>query len=910
MPPETPSLFPLSDEEKEARKRGAETPLMRQYWKIKDRHPGAILLFRMGDFYETFEDDAKIVADVLGITLTKRGNGAAEDTPLAGFPHHALDGHLPKLVQAGYRVAVCEQLEDPKFARKIVKRDVVEVVTPGVSFHESLIAPKHSLYLAAAAWGTGREAGRVGFSFLDATTGEFFVTEVPEGQFDDLLLTVAPAELLVEKGQRARVRGLRAGGFTLTPQEDWAFSYDFAYETLLRHFQTHSLKGFGVEDMRVGLVAAGAALYYLSETQKGRVPHVRRLQRYASEDYIVLDVQTRRNLELVASMQGGRDGSLIGILDETLTPMGARLLRQWLVRPLRHVDKIRQRLDAVEALTRSDRLRRSLREELRQVGDLERLAARVCTGRASPRDLVTLKLTLRQIPPVKLALAEETCETLAKVRDGLTPCADTVDRIAAALVDDPPAKLDAGGYIRKGFSEPLDDLREVARGGKQYLARLQAEESKRTGIPSLKVSYNKVFGYYLEVTNAHKDKVPASWVRKQTLVNAERYVTEELKQFEEKILTAEEKIAELESQLFAELRMAVAEAVEPVQRNARFLALLDVFASLAEAADRNGYVRPQVSDSGVLDIVDGRHPVVERALPAGEAFIPNSVTLDPAGEAGAQLLVITGPNMAGKSVVLRQTGLIVLLAQVGSFVPAARAEVGVVDKIFTRVGAQDNLAAGESTFLVEMHETANILNNATPRSLILLDEVGRGTSTFDGLSIAWAIVEHLHETPQVAARTLFATHYHELNALADRLPRVRNARIQVQEHDGKVVFLRKMVPGGADHSYGIEVAKMAGLPEAVLRRAREVLAHLEAHDVAEEIGVAAHAEPSGDGAMPTVRKPVATGIGAPKPALPDAAPPDPALVRLLDTLEGVEVDRLTPIEALLKLAELKRIAEG
>ncbi len=909
MPKETPTLFPLSKEQKKERRKKAATPLMRQYWTIKDRHPGALLLFRMGDFYETFEEDARIVSDVLGITLTKRSNGAAEDVPLAGFPHHALDQHLPKLVQAGYRVAVCEQLEDPKHARTVVKRDVVEVVTPGVSFRDVLLAPKQSHYLAAAAWGRERgDQGRVGFAFVDATTGEFFVTEVAEARFEELLLTVAPAELLVDKRQKDEAQRIRGAHFALTPQEDWVFGYDFAYETLLRHFQTHSLKGYGVEDLRLGLVAAGAALYYLGETQKGRVPHVRRIQRYAADDYIALDPQTKRNLELVSSMQGGREGSLVQILDRTLSPMGGRMLRAWLVRPLRAVEKITQRLDAVDALFTSARLRRTLRDELKHVGDLERLAAKVCTGRATPRDLVTLKLTLRQIPLLKQALEGEACETLAKIRDGLTLCTDLVDRIGAALTDEPPAKMDGGGYIRAGYSDELDELRTVASSGKETLARLQAEESKRTGIPSLKVGYNKVFGYYLEITNAHKDKVPDDYIRKQTLVNAERYITPALKQHEERILTAEERMVELESQLFAELRMEVAEAVEPVQRNARFLALLDVFCALAEVAEQHGYVRPEVDEGDALDIADGRHPVVEQALAAGEAFIPNSVRLDGTGEPGAQILLITGPNMAGKSVVLRQVGLIVLLAQVGSFVPAARARIGVVDKIFTRVGASDNLAAGESTFLVEMNETASILNNATPRSLILLDEVGRGTSTFDGLSIAWAIVEHLHERPEVAARTLFATHYHELNALAERLGRVRNARVQVQEHDGKVIFLRTLVPGGADHSYGIEVARMAGLPEAVIRRAKEVLGYLEAHNAAVEI-VPGEADASGDGALPAAKS-AAAYVAPPAPALPVAAPSDPVLIEVMDRIERLDPDRMTPIEALMALAEIKRLARG
>ena len=909
---------------KKDQKRQTQTPLMRQYWKIKDRHPGALLLFRMGDFYETFEDDAVVVADVLGITLTKRGNGAAEDTPLAGFPHHALDQHLPKLVQAGHRVAVCEQLEDPKYARKIVKRGVVEVVTPGVAFRDPLLDAKRSTYLAAVAWGEGKDKGTVGLAFADASTGEFYLTEAAEDRLGSLLQTVAPAEVVVDKRHADRLKeAMRAvqGGelpFAVTKEEDWVFGFDFATETLLRHFQTHSLKGFGVDGLTVGVTAAGAALYYLGETQKGRIPHVRRLQRYRAEDHIALDPATKRNLELVASMQGhGRDGSLVNVLDATLTPMGGRLLRQWLVRPLRDVGRITARLDAVDALFTSPRLRRALREELRHVGDLERLAGKVCTGRASPRDLVTLGATLRRVPPVQALLADETAGFLERLRGRLAPCAETVEAIAQTLADEPPAQTGSGGYIRAGVSDELDELREVAGSGKEYLTKLQAREAKRTGIPSLKVGYNKVFGYYLEVTNAHKDKAPEEWVRKQTLVNAERYVTPELKEYEEKILTAQEKTVEIEARLFEDLRHAVAEAVAPIQTNARALAALDVVASFAEVAERNGYVRPEVDGSAVLDITDGRHPVVEKALPAGEAFIPNSVRLaaptgeeaEVAGEAG-QILLITGPNMAGKSVVLRQTALVVLLAQVGCFVPAGRARIGVVDALFTRVGASDNLAAGESTFLVEMNETANILNNATARSLILLDEVGRGTSTFDGLSLAWAIVEHLHETAAVAARTLFATHYHELDALSERLARVRSYSVRVQEHEGRVVFLRTLVPGGADHSYGIEVARMAGLPAEVVARAKSVLRHLEAHDVAAEVGVRGASDAaSGDG-LPTVAR---AQVGAlPDPAaVPVAlAAPDPVATAVLDRLLDLEPDRMTPIEALMALAELKRTAEG
>ena len=911
VPAEQADFF-LTDEE---RRRRNETPLMRQYWKIKERHPGAILLFRMGDFYETFEADAVLVADVLGITLTRRGNGAAEDIPLAGFPHHALDQYLPRLVQAGHRVAVCEQLEDPKLARKIVKRGVVEVVTPGVAFLDSLLAPKHANYLAAVHFEPAQRGPAIaGVAVIDATTGEFFLTEVDEAHLPSLLQSISPAEVLVDKRLRDRLASLRNGlPFAVTTQEDWSFTYDFAYETLLRHFQTHSLKGFGVDDLRAGLTAAGAALYYLGETQKGRLPHIRRLQRYRAEDYLMLDGATRRNLELTASQaEGRRDGSLVGVIDETQTPMGGRLLRTWLVRPLRDVDRINARLDAVEALYESPARRRSLREELRLVGDMERLCGKVCTGRATPRDLVALKVSLQQVPPIRRALHEEASAGVRRLIDSLDPCQAVVDSIQATVVDEPPAKVDAGRYIRTGVSQELDELRSIAQGGKDFLKRLQVEEARRTGIPSLKVGYNRVFGYYLEITNAHRDRVPEDFIRKQTLVGAERYVTPALKEYEERILTAEERMVELEARLFTDLRTAISEDAERIQDNARLLARLDVLGGLAEAAARNGYVRPTVDTSPVLEIEEGRHPVVERLLPAGEPFVPNSVHVvspvdghEEEAEGPGQIHLVTGPNMAGKSVVLRQTGLIVLMAQVGSFVPARSARVGVVDALFTRVGASDDLAAGESTFLVEMNETANILNNATSRSLVLLDEVGRGTSTFDGLSIAWAIVEHLHEHPDSAARTLFATHYHELTALADRLPRVKSYRVQVQEHDGRVVFLHRLVPGAADHSYGIEVAKMAGLPPSVVRRAQEVLAHLEAHDVAGEVGVAGM--PAGGDGMPAVRR-AAGAVPAASPPVALVAP-DPIAEEILDRLARLDVERITPVEALMALAELKRLSD-
>ncbi|MEM6646695.1 MAG: DNA mismatch repair protein MutS [Bacteroidota bacterium] len=887
------------------KKKGTEhTPLMRQYYKIKAKHPGAILMFRMGDFYETFDEDAIEISQLLGITLTKRSNGKAQDVPLAGIPHHALDKYLPQLVQAGKRVAICEQLEDPKHARKVVKRGVVEVVTPGVSFHDQILNPKRSNYLAAVHFPTERGARTVGFAFVDASTGEFFVTEVTPDQLESLVLTVMPAEVLVNKQQRDQLDDLSYRSFVTTAQEDWCFGTDFAYETLLRHFKTHSLKGFGVEDLPVGLVAAGAALYYLSETQRGKLPHVRKIARYRTEQYMALDPQTKRNLELIASMQsGGQEGTLVEITDRTQTPMGARLLRKWLVRPLIDVEQINKRLDAVEVLVQRQTVREAIQSELGQVGDLERIAARVCTARATPRELVHLRLSLAQIPRIKTLLADlSDCATLDTLGRSLTLCQDVIDRIGSTLVDDPPANLKAGGFIREGVHGELDELRTIARSGKSWIAEMQQAESERTGIPSLKVGFNKVFGYYLEVTNAHKDKVPEDFIRKQTLVNAERYITPQLKEYEEKILTAEERIGALEQELFDTLRLHLAEETAPIQQNAALLAMLDCFASFAEVATTNRYVRPVVDASTMLDLTGARHPVVEHMLPVGEPFIPNSVRLDPAEE---QIMLITGPNMAGKSVVLRQVGLAVLLAQVGAFVPAEAAHIGVVDRIFTRVGASDNLAAGESTFLVEMNETANILNNASERSLILLDEVGRGTSTFDGLSIAWALVEYLHEQPRVAARTLFATHYHELNALADRLGRIRNFSIQVQEHEGKVIFLRTLVPGGADHSYGIEVAEMAGLPKPVIQRAKEILQHLESQNLI----IDTEAE-------------VVEGDGMPAPvrsAMPDLSThtfqmslfqADPRLIELQQKLDDLDPDRMTPIQALLALAELKRLADA
>jgi DNA mismatch repair protein MutS len=864
------------------------TPLMRQYFRIKERHPGAILLFRMGDFYETFDTDAVKVSQLLGITLTRRSNGKAADVPLAGFPHHALDTYLPRLVRAGERVAICEQLEDPSKTKKIVKRDVIEVVTPGVSFRDQLLEPNQSNYLASVCWSRRKDTSDVGFAFVDISTGEFGVTEVPAEQLSEMIESISPSEILVEKSFRGSIEMARNTEALVTTVEDWVLSFDYAHEVLVEHFGTHSLKGFGVDDLELGIRAAGAALHYLGETQKGAVPHIRNLSRYSSQDFMLLDPQTRRNLELVVSMYGsGSEGSLIGILDRTQTSMGARLLRKWILRPLTDVSHITERLDAVDALYDREKVRSGLHSELGSVGDLERLAVRVSTGRASPRELSEVAHTLARIPAVTSLLNDVSNDAVAKICDSLDPCNDLAEHIGEVLADDLPASAADGGVIRVGHNAELDELREMARSSKEWLARLQAREANRTGITSLKIGFNRVFGYYLEVTNTHKDKVPDDYIRKQTLVNAERYITPELKEYEEKILTAEERTLALETELFSELRSHVAGRTEVLQRNAQLLARLDCLFSLAEVARQNQYAKPEIDDSLALDICEGRHPVVEQLLPLGEPFIPNDTFADPSTE---QILVITGPNMAGKSVALRQVGLIVLMAQVGSFVPAKSAKIGVVDRIFTRVGASDNLAAGESTFLVEMNETANILNNATRRSLILLDEVGRGTSTFDGLSIAWALVEYLHENARVAARTLFATHYHELNELAEKLDRVRNYRVQVKEHDGKVIFLRKLVAGGADHSYGIEVARMAGLPTELIRRARSILHTLESQ----------HLRPG------TKVELGGTGVPGSRDQDEDSrSESDRRSAAIADEVRSVDLDRMTPVEALMKLAELR-----
>ncbi|MCY4172240.1 MAG: DNA mismatch repair protein MutS [Bacteroidetes bacterium] len=849
-----------------------QTPLMRQYYRIKGENPDTLLLFRMGDFYETFEDDAIKTSEVLGIVLTKRSNGAAASVPLAGFPHHALENHLPKLVEAGLRVAICEQLEDAKSAKTLVKRDVTEVVTPGVSLRENTLIPKQANYLVAVHRGTSK----VGISYADISTGEFILTEVSTSQLKNYLENIGPAEILLDKSESDSMRELRQLGYIVTPREDWIFDYDFAHQTLLEHFGTHSLKGFGISGLPDGIVAAGAVLHYVIETQKGKPEHLKKIQLQVDRGVMLLDAQTRRNLELTTPLHGDSNSlTLVDLMDYTCTAMGARILRRWLFQPLRDVERINQRLDAVETLVINSDLRCQIQSHLKNICDIERIVARICTHRATPRELLSLGLALRQVPHVITLLNESGCHVLEKLAVSLDPCLQTKTIIFEAL-DESMEQI-----FREGHNADLDELQQISTSGKQYLNTLQNREIERTGITSLKVGYNKVFGYYLEVTNVHRDKVPEEYVRKQTLVNAERYITDELKDYEERLLGAKEKIIELESKLLHSLRSRLIAELQPLQKLGSYIAILDGLTSFSEVASRESYVRPNINASRLLRIIDGRHPIVEQAIT--DAFVPNTVDMDPDKN---QIYIITGPNMAGKSVVLRQVGLIVLMAQVGSFVPAKEAEIGIVDRIFTRVGASDNLAAGESTFLVEMNETANILNNASHNSLILLDEVGRGTSTFDGLSIAWALVEFLHQNTSVASRTLFATHYHELNALEDQYDRVQNHRIHVQEYNGKLIFLRKLVRGGADHSYGIEVARMAGLPKSLLERAKTILNQLESTQ--------------------TVSKKVAPRGETIQMSLFNERKPD----LLRDRINQIDPNELTPMQALLLLSELKDLSKS
>lgn len=861
-----------------------QTPLMTQYAKIKAQYPDTILLFRVGDFFETFEEDAKIASKVLGITLTKRANGAADDVPLAGFPFHALDTYLPKLVRAGYRVAVCEQMENPKLAKGIVKREVIEVITPGVAFSEKLLDHKKNNYLLSI-YIYDEIAG---ISFCDISTGEFYVYEIKSDQIEQQIELISPTEILIQKKNKDFINSLVQKinpNIRITKIDDWVFNYEYAQELLLMQFKTVNLKGFGIDKLTAGIVSSGVILNYLQETQRANLTHLNKISLYNPSDYMILDHSTKRNLEIIFSMQdSGREGSLISILDKTETSMGGRLLKKWISSPLKKLEPILARQEAVEELLNNREIRKKIIEELKEIGDLERLISKICTGRANPREIINLKTSLKRIPNIKNLLSSIKGNTLINLREKLTSLNQIIDKIEIAITDNPPLNIADGGVIKNNYSPELDELRDIAINGKDWIANLQKSEREKTGISSLRVSYNKVFGYYIEVSNANKDKVPSYYMRKQTLVNSERFITPELKEYEEKILNAEEKIYELESQLFNELRLFIANEAEAIQNNARLIAMLDCFISFAECAEQYNYTRPLITNSTKIKIIDGRHPVVERVLPPGEKFNPNSCELD---NEEIQIIILTGPNMAGKSVYLRQVGLIVLLAQIGSFVPAKSAEIGLVDRIFTRVGASDNISAGESTFLVEMQEAANILNNATANSLILLDEIGRGTSTFDGISIAWAVTEYLHENPEVAAKTLFATHYHELNEMAEIFPRIKNYKVEVREYDDKVIFLHKVNPGRADHSYGIQVAQMAGLPQFVTNRAKEILNNLESKEL--------------------------TPYEIKKEKLAKIQRIDNQISlfefkddKLREELKGLEVDNLTPIEALNKLNELKK----
>ncbi len=868
-------------------KDSSTTPLIEQYLAIKAKHKNAILFFRMGDFYEMFYEDAKIASQVLGLTLTSRAHGKAADVPLAGFPYHALDNYLTKMIKAGYRVAICEQVEDPRTAKTIVRRDVVEIVTPGTTFSEELLVSNRNNYLVALAF--AKET--CGMAAADVTTGEFFVTEFPREKMREQVLSLYPAEILVAETQLLyATKNLNMDDVFFTAREDWIFSRDYGYEILTEHFKTASLKGFGCEDLDVGIAAAGAIIHYLKENQKNQLGHITQLKRRYDSDYLTLDPTTQRNLELVQSLtQRDQRGTLISVLDRTKTAMGGRRLVNWLLNPLSQQKPIEYRLNAVEEFYQNDRLRQDLRELLGKLGDLERLVSRVATNRANARDLIALKSALKLVPVFQTKLEAAESEYAVHIRDHLQPLQSVVDEIERAIVDEPPLATNEGGLIRAGYSAELDRLRDIAFSGKDWIARLQSTERERTGIPSLKVSYNKVFGYYIEVTNPHLAKIPNDYIRKQTLVNAERFITPALKEYEEQVLGAEEKIIDLEFELFDRVRQMVAQNVRAIQQNATLLGELDCLLNLAQVARENNYCKPVITTDDEIVIKDGRHPVVEKLLPAGQSFVPNDVYLNNSTD---QISIITGPNMAGKSTYLRQVGLIVLMAQMGSFVPASQAKIGIVDKIFTRVGASDNLAGGESTFLMEMNETANILNNATPKSLILLDEIGRGTSTFDGLSIAWSVTEYLHNHSSVAAKTLFATHYHELTELALILPRVKNYNVAVKEWGDKVIFIRKIVPGGCDHSYGIQVAQLAGLPQDVIQRAKEVLANLEADELTpNEMPRLARHYQNKKSHEPTLQ-------------LDFFAQQQQQLV---NEIKKLDINRLTPIDALNKLYELKKL---
>ena len=862
------------------------TPMMNQFFELKAKHPDAVMLFRCGDFYETYSEDAIVASEILGITLTKRANGQAKHVEMAGFPFHALDTYLPKLVRAGKRVAICDQLEDPKLTKKLVKRGITELVTPGVAINDNVLSYKENNFLAAVHFGKNA----CGVAFLDISTGEFLTAEGPFDYIDKLLNNFAPKEVLFERGKRGMFEGNFGSKFFTFELEDWVFNETSSREKLLKHFETKNLKGFGVEHLKNGIIASGAILQYLDMTQHYQIGHITSLSRIEEDRYVRLDKFTVRSLELLGSMNDGGT-SLLGVIDKTISPMGARLLKRWVVFPLKDEKPINDRLDVVEYFFREPDFKDFVEEKLHLIGDLERIVSKAAVGRISPREVVQLKVALQAIEPIKNACLNADNESLHRIGEHLNLCESIRDRIAREIKNDPPLLVNKGGVIADGIHAELDELRQIAYSGKDYLLQMQQRESERTEIPSLKIAYNNVFGYYIEVRNTHKDKVPAEWIRKQTLVNAERYITQELKEYEEKILGAEDKIMSLETKLYNDLVMALSEYIPAIQINATQIARLDCLLAFANVARENRYIRPVIDESDVIDIRQGRHPVIEKQLPVGEKYIANDVYLDSESQ---QIIIITGPNMAGKSALLRQTALITLMAQMGCFVPAESARIGMVDKIFTRVGASDNISVGESTFMVEMNEAADILNNLSARSLVLFDELGRGTSTYDGISIAWAIVEHIHEHPKAKARTLFATHYHELNEMEKSFKRIKNYNVSVKERDGKVIFLRKLEKGGSEHSFGIHVAKLAGMPKSIVKRANTILNQLET-----------------DNRQQGIAKPTAE-IASSREGVPLSffQRDDPVLSQIRDEILHIDVDNLTPLEALNKLNEIKKIVRG
>ena len=871
----------------------ALTPMMKQFHDMKATNPDAILLFRCGDFYETYSDDAVVASQILGITLTKRNQkGSSGSIAMAGFPHHALDNYLPRLIRAGHRVAICDQLEDPKLTKKLVKRGITELVTPGVALGDNVLASKENNFLAAIHFG----AASVGLSLLDISTGEYLVAEGDVEYIDKLLAGFSPKEILVERGLKGKFDNLFAGKYFVFELDDWAFADVSARTKVLKHFDVKNLKGFGIDHLHAAITAAGAILTYLDQTQHHHTNHITRITRIEEERFVRLDKFTIRNLELVSTNHG--DGrSLLQVLDRTLTPMGARQLRRWILFPLRSVKDINTRLDSVEQFFRQPEFRELCEMELGKVGDLERIVSKVATGRINPREMQQLRAALETVMVLKNVCLASPQESIRAIGEKLAPCTELRQRIERELRNDPPLTVNKGQVIADGVNAQLDELRNIQTSGKDYLLQIQEREIARTGIQSLKIGFNNVFGYYMEVRNTYKEFVPEEWIRKQTLVNAERYITQELKEYEEKILGAEDKILILETRIYGQLVEAAAACIVALQRNAQALADLDCYHSLAQLAKAQKYVRPIVDDTTALDIKAGRHPVIETLMPVGEEYIANDIQLDTDSQ---QIVIVTGPNMAGKSALLRQTALITLLAQMGSFVPADSARVGLVDKIFTRVGASDNISVGESTFMVEMSEAANIMNNLTNRSLVLFDELGRGTSTYDGISIAWSIVEHIHENPTAHARTLFATHYHELNEMENRFARIKNYNVSVREVDHRIVFLRKLARGGSEHSFGIHVARLAGMPGDIVRRAESILHHLEANRADDRENVSAPAETPTEGLH----------VAAPNTQLSFFQLDDPVLTAVRDEILHLDINNLTPMEALNRLHEIRKILTG